>query len=1024
VPAVPRYLVPALRAAIFFTLATIALADDSAWLTRPWLSDDGLPNNTVNAIAQTPDGYLWIATANGLARFDGVQFDEFPSAKLIRPPDRGILAMAATRSGGLWLATDRSTVLYVDPNHKKIFTGKDGLLSFSVNAIVPDSEGGVWILYRGGLVCRLKNGRATQFTEKEGLPDGVTICSMACDKTGQTWFTKGGQLGIFRDGKFQTRAQLDAAPSRLAAARDGGIWVCCGSHLFKYTEDGKIEDHGSFTPRRGQTEVSAMLESRDGAVWIGTTVNGLFRYADSRFEAIHTEHQEILGLAEDAKENIWVGTGGGGLNQIRPRAVQLQTSADGLPYETVQALAQDTSGVIWAVTAEGSLARRADGRWSTVLSATNWVTCVASDPGGGLWIGMRYHGLFRYRNNHFEDWRDKDQSRGQTIRTLVVSRSGDLWIGGDTPPSVTRLHNGKMTNYELPRDIRVIRASTEDADGNIWFGTSKGILMRVEGDHIVDETARTTGEPEPIRCLYATPDGALWIGYAGAGIGVLESNRFAIISAKQGLYDDFVSQIVADDKGWLWFGANRGLFKVRRKDLESAISGSDTRVRSVHYGQGDGLPSLQANFGASPMCLRSADGHVWLAMRTALAVVEPERLRENLVPPPVLLTRVDIGDKILAAYGGVMPVAQEDGRNVVDLAKYRGELRLPPNNRLVAFHFTTLNFVAPENVSLRYRLVGMDEDWTEAGSQRIAGPYPRLPDGDYQFEVSACNSQGIWSDSAATLRFVVAPFFWQTWWFRTTAVLAFTALIIAIVRYVSFRRLHRRLLHLEQQAALHKERARIAKDIHDDLGASLTQISFIGELARQDSCAPEKLGSHIDRISGAARQAVKSLDEIVWAVNPRNDTLAHFIDYTGQFALDYLQLAGIRCRLDLPEQTPERELSTDVRHNLFLVVKEAINNTVKYAGATEVRLRIAIENGKLEVTIEDNGSGFEQLPADAGADGLRNMRQRIADIGGECRIEGRPGCGVKISVELPLERNEKPAAERSFNGRSESNGTN
>jgi signal transduction histidine kinase len=187
----------------------------------------------------------------------------------------------------------------------------------------------------------------------------------------------------------------------------------------------------------------------------------------------------------------------------------------------------------------------------------------------------------------------------------------------------------------------------------------------------------------------------------------------------------------------------------------------------------------------------------------------------------------------------------------------------------------------------------------------------------------------------------------------------------------------------------------------------LTQISFLGELADQDRNVPDKVGHHVNIIANTARRAVKSLDEIVWAVNPRNDTLAHFIDYTGQFALDYLRLAGVRCRLDLPEHVPARELSTDVRHNLFLVVKEAINNTVKYAHATELRLRIAVSDEKLELSVEDNGCGFAQPPTDNDADGLRNMRQRMADVGGQCWIQGRPGAGAKISLELPWAKAEK-----------------
>jgi signal transduction histidine kinase len=230
---------------------------------------------------------------------------------------------------------------------------------------------------------------------------------------------------------------------------------------------------------------------------------------------------------------------------------------------------------------------------------------------------------------------------------------------------------------------------------------------------------------------------------------------------------------------------------------------------------------------------------------------------------------------------------------------------------------------------------------------------------------------------------------------------AFTLSIIAIVRYVSFQRLHRRLISLEQQAALHKERARIAKDIHDDLGANLTQIALLGELAQQDRGEPEKAGERMTRISGTARNAIKSLDEIVWAVNPRNDTLAHLIDYTGQFSVDYLRMAGIRCRLDFPDQTPPRELSTDLRHNLFLVIKEALNNVVKHSRATEAWLRTTVTAEKLEVVIEDNGCGFEQSPDNAVADGLRNMRQRMADIGGECTVTSKARAGTRVTLDLP-----------------------
>jgi signal transduction histidine kinase/ligand-binding sensor domain-containing protein len=985
--------------------------DTPGWLPRPWLSDDGLPNNTVYGIAQTPDHYLWIATANGLARFDGLRFEEFSSTNFIKPPDRGILAMSGTAQGGLRLATDRSSLVCLDAGKRRVFTAEDGLPNAPVNALFEDAEQSLWVAYRNGSVCRIKAGQPQVFTEADGLPDGTLICSLAQDEIGRLWFLKGGQLGRFREGRFETLVRVTAAPGRITPAKNGGVWFSSGLRLFYCSEAGTVEELGEISSGRGAAEVSVMVEGRDGAVWIGTTFHGLFRFDGDRFEQVPTTHREILSLMEDAEGTIWVGTGGGGLNQIRPQAVELLTGQSGLPFESVSSLAQETNGVIWAATHDGSLSRLKDGRWHTIPPGPDWFSdalSVAVDASGDVWVGTRSHRLLRWREDRFVPWGDVSQIKGQTIHTLVVARNGDLWVGGgDAPAAIMRLRAGKIDEYELPSDVRIIRASVEDAAGNIWFGSSKGILLRVEGQRLVDETARTTGEPQPIRCLYATPDGGVWIGYAGAGVGLLKDHKFTLFSAKQGLHDDFVSQIVSDERGWMWFGANRGIFRVRRTELDAVATGTANRLRSIHYGQGDGLPSMQANFGNSPTAIRSQDGRIWLAMRTALAVISPHKLRDNSKSPPVLLTRMVVGDRLIAAYGGVLSPAKAPGTEVLDLSLSRRELlKLPPDHRRVEFGFTALSYVGAENVSFRYRLDGIDDGWVDA--ERRSAVYPRLPYGRYQFRVSACSVEGIWNETEATVAFEVAPFLWETWWFRAVVLAVFTALIIAIVRYVSFRRLRLQLLQLEQQAALHKERARIAKDIHDDLGASLTQISLIGELARQDSATPEKVGAHIEIMSGTARQAVKSLDEIVWAVNPRNDTLAHFIDYTGQFALDYLRLAGVRCRLDLPDHVPHRELSTDVRHNLFLVVKEAINNTVKYAHATELRLRIGVTDEKLELSLEDNGCGFATPPDDATSDGLRNMHQRMADIGGQCWIQGRPGAGAKISIELPWPHDHHP----------------
>jgi signal transduction histidine kinase len=385
-------------------------------------------------------------------------------------------------------------------------------------------------------------------------------------------------------------------------------------------------------------------------------------------------------------------------------------------------------------------------------------------------------------------------------------------------------------------------------------------------------------------------------------------------------------------------------------------------------------------------------------------VARPDHIRDNPDPPRVLIDRVAVDGQILGLYDSRLPLRAPARTNAVDLRHAFRLPPLPPDHRKVDIEFTSLSYWAPANVHFRYQLRNVDADWVEARAVRAA-TYPRLPAGHYEFVVTACNNAGVWNERGAMVAFEVLPFFWQTWWFRFGALAVFTSTIIAVVRYVSFRRLRRDMVRLEEQASLHRERARIAKDIHDDLGANLTQIALLGELAQQDRSTPDKAGRRIETISLTARQAIKALDEIVWAVNPRNDTLPHLVDYASQFAVDYLTVAGIRCRLDLPDDIPQREVSTDVRHNLFLVVKEALHNIVKHAGATEVRIRMGLGDEGLRFSIEDNGRGFDHPPDHAGADGLRNMRQRVADVGGRCTIESRPGAGTTVSFDIPWPRN-------------------
>ena len=326
--------------------------------------------------------------------------------------------------------------------------------------------------------------------------------------------------------------------------------------------------------------------------------------------------------------------------------------------------------------------------------------------------------------------------------------------------------------------------------------------------------------------------------------------------------------------------------------------------------------------------------------------------------------------------------------------------------------YTALNFNAPDEVRFKYRLEGRETVWTEVGNTRVAY-YSEVPPGHYRFHVIACNEDGLWNETGSFLDITVQPQYWQTGWFRVAAIVCFLGLIIAVVRYLSTQKLQRELQALKQQEALEKERFRIARDLHDQLGANLTQVALLSEMAEADKGSPDEIEAHARQIYQTARETTRSLDEIVWAVNPANDTLDGLANYACKYAQEYLALAGLRYRADIPAQLPAVNIPPEVRHNIFLAFKEAVNNVVKHARASEARIRLQLRaHGEVSqpdsfiLEIEDNGRGLGGLDAGAAAtrNGLRNMRKRMEDIHGEFSIGPGANGGTLVRLTIPISR--------------------
>jgi signal transduction histidine kinase len=370
-----------------------------------------------------------------------------------------------------------------------------------------------------------------------------------------------------------------------------------------------------------------------------------------------------------------------------------------------------------------------------------------------------------------------------------------------------------------------------------------------------------------------------------------------------------------------------------------------------------------------------------------LALIDPEKLRLNTNPPPVVIESVLID--------GI------EMRTNLLRSDWLQALVLPADKEGLEIHYASLNLGAPERARFRYRLEGHESVWIEAGNSRVAH-YSKLPPRKYRFQVTACNEDGMWNPTGSRISIEALPPFWRTWWFLSGVGVGLLASVVGAVHYVSTQRLQRQLERMRQKEALERDRARIARDLHDQLGASLTQISLLGEMAESDRDLPDEITQHARQIVQTSRETTGVLDEIVWAVNPSNDTLDGLITYACKYAQDYLSVAGVRYRLDVPAALPTHPIAPEVRHNVFLAFKEAVTNVVRHAKASAVWIRLHLNPATFTLEIEDDGRGLAGIAGREGRNGLRNMRRRMEDIGGAFSITPGPERGAIVRLTAPV----------------------
>ena len=950
---------------------------------QSWQVEDGLPDSSVSHVLQDYDGYLWLSTIAGLVRFDGVDFKLFASPLISGVAARNIRAL---------VQEDDSTLLML-PSVGGVVRLRNGIFSLHpmskdvagkpLESLFVEPGGAIWAGLSDASVLRWQNGRTVQFGRAEGLNRTGSRVSFASDKQGVVWVASGDFLGCYHEDELQRFTQKTGTPEFVASSRSGGIWIWSGDELQKL-ERGQITTLSTSLPWSSVGGVvREMFEDTAGNLWIGTSAHGLYRFANGEFSRVATSHNGISSITEDREGNLWVGTTGGGLNRLREKVFTIYNTRSGLLEDVTDALSVDDRGDVWFANRSGGVARFSNGRVHLVrlqggrLKLT--ANTVCADDAGYIWVGTGT-GLVRFQRDNPEETAYVG-SNFSGVHVLFKSRNGDVWVGAE-PQTLGYFHGTEF--HAFPPDSgfsgHSVRAIAEDPSGTVWVGTEGGQLFKL-ADGRFTKFGPVDGLPEvPIRAVYADHDGAVWIGTIGGGLIVRRNDRFTRITLADGLTDDTVAAILEDDFGRMWFGSRRGLFHAAKFDLQAFADGSIRRVNFVTFGKSEGLYGVYCLGTCQPVAWKANGGRLWFVTQQGVLALESSALKSNPRPPPVYIDEFRVNDQPFAM---------------------TAPIKVPPVRKKLEFRFSALSFSAPDKVRIRHQLEGVDSDWIET-SQRGAS-YGGLLPGDYRLRVTACNGDGIWNDSVASLAFTVLPAWWQNWWFRGAAGILFTATVVVSVRVWSHRRLKLRLERLEHQRALEKERARIARDLHDDLGASLTQIGLQAELTRAQELSPDDVKRQAGQLAAQVRTLAHQLDAIVWSVNPKNDSLDKLVTYLCQFSQEFFRLTPIRCRLDVAEHIPACPLTPEVRHDLFMVTKEAMNNVIKHSAATEVWLRLAVKDGVFRMLLEDNGCGFRPAESeDSDRNGLRNMRARVEGFGGVFEILSRLGQGTSLSISIPL----------------------
>ena len=956
---------------------------------KSWTTVEGLPQNGVKSIAQTPDGYIWLATRDGLARFDGVRFRVFNRANTPQLPTNRLTAVFADQAGRLWIYPESTnTILLYERGRFTTFQhGRDFQADDFFEPLNTKRE----MRFRaGGDDYQFVDGRFDRVPARPRTAPSKYFY----DETGMVWIDGGDAFYGGRNGDLRaypksqplpfTSRRLNVMGSAEAADSLWFFMTIAGAQRLCRFRHGRLALVPQVYPYPGFVDVD-----RFGNLWTGHSGFGLLRYDRASLggdlSQLRIQHVPIgpatVGLAvlstlKDRDGSIWIGTEQG-LRLIGDDPfVTVHSKQTGLADENVYAITQDRSGAIWFGAWDLHLIRFAKGTF-TAEPAT-WVTALLVDRDDRLWMAANPGLRYRERGQWVPVAIPGVAPLGE-VAVIAQAQDGAMWFGATN--GIVRQSNGVARifteNDGLPGNA--VTSFLQTRAGDIWVGTISG-LARFDGTRFQAFTEQSHGlGGNYVRGLYEDRDGTLWIGTYDSGLTRYRDGRFVAIRSRNGLFSDGVFCILEDDDGWFWMNSNQGIHRTRRSELNAFADGRQESVTSVSYGPEDGLIVVEGNGGKHPAALRAADGTMWFPTAGGVAVVDPRRSRPTAEPPHVVLE-----DAVV------------DGQESI----IGDQITIAPGQSALEIRYTAPRYLGAERIRFRYRLEGLDDRWTEAGTRRFVA-FNRLPFGSYTLQVVAADHTGAWSTAPAAVRIVVqAPFYRTTWFFALATASTLALLMLAFsYRVRQLETAHRiradftRRLIDSQEA----ERRRIALELHDSLGQSLAVIHNRAMIGLSTPADHQRLLGQMGEIADASAAALEEAREIAHNLHPAQ------IDHLGLSTALSSLVASMNGSTSIRITTDIEDVSSVVSReqaiNIYRVAQECLTNVIKHSGADRASVTLKRLSGSVQLTVEDNGKGFSSQPV-AGL-GLTGIRERARILGASVRVEAAPGKGVSITLAVP-----------------------